>query len=318
MAAPGRGFESWVGMGEETGGYAVAATRTDFIEIITEGPKVVSPPIKKASLRGFQPRGFFQGTKPVDGDIETEWFYQGAELLLKTFFGDVVTTVAGGETIVFDHLFTPVKVLPSLTLEIFRDQKSFLYPGSKIGQLGYNLVVNQVQRFVYSVMAQDESQLGSPSSPVFPTELLPVFHQAKVEIDSAEHPAVDFNFTANNSLAGERFKLGSRLRKEPVRNDIMNVTGAFTDEFVDLVQYDKFIAGTPFNLKLTVTDTIMIGVAAFNTVIIEFPRAVFTGETPGVTGPGIIPQNFPFEAFASEDLTVPMLKVTLRNLRVSV
>ncbi len=311
MPAPGAGYNSWAGVGvESTFGTPVALQ--DYIEIIDESIKVQSPPIAKASLRGPWHRGYFQGRKIVSGDLNTEIFFEGHERFLKQAFGDPVTSVVEAGA-VFDHLFTPADVLPpGLTLGINRDTKYFRYPGTKINQVAFNVSLDQVARAVYSCVCKDETQETVPS-PSFPAELLPVFHEAVLKIDDVDFDVDVFDISVGNNLSAERFKLGSRLVKEPVRNDIGIVEGSFTGEFVDSVQYDKYLAGTPVNLKLIITSSVGIGVSSFYTFTIEVPRAVYTGETPGVAGAGIIPENFPFQGFRSEDLATPAFRVTLRN-----
>lgn len=313
--APGHGFETWLGFGQELT-YGSVVARTKFIEIVSESIKLARAPIPKASLRGRFVRGFFQGRKVVAGDIETELFFEGHEWLLKQAFGKVTTTTV--EAGVYDHVFEPFTPLPTgLTLEVFRDIKAFLYPGGKVNSLALSMVLDQVMRATYSVGAADESLIAG-TSPSFPTELLPVFHAADVKVDSISEEANDFNVTLNNNLALERFKLNSVITKEPALNDISTVEGSFTGDFLDIRQYTKFTGGTAVALQMVVVGEAIPATASFYTLTIDIPRAVYTGETPSVGGPGIIPQNFPFMGFRSEDLATPAIKLTLRNTISSV
>lgn len=309
--APGQGYETWLGFGQELT-YGSAVSRTKFIEIVSESVKRGGGVLPKASLRGPFSRGYIPARKVVGGDIVTELFFEGHERLLRQVFGKVETSIVEAGK-VWDHVFTPFSPVPTgLTLEVNRDVGSFVYPGGKINMLALSMVLDQVFRATYSVGAADE-EVAVASSPNFPAELLPSFHAAELKVDNIAEDVNDFNVSLNNNLGFERYKLNALVMKEPVRNALGAVEGAFTGDFADLRQYTKFTSRTPVAVKLTVLGDLIPTTAHYYTITVEIPRAVYEGETPGVDGPGIIGQNFPFKGYASEDLATPPIRMTIRN-----
>jgi hypothetical protein len=307
---PALGFESYVAIGAESA-WGTPAARTQLVEIISESMKQDSAPIPKASLTGFDIQETHQGAKAVGGELATELYYETHEKLLRAAIGNGVTTlvVAG----VYQHVFTPAKVLPSLSMEVYRDISTFLYEGVKLNTLALSLATDQVLRATYGAVAKDETPDVVATPLARPAEKLPVFHQGVFKIDTVAFDVAEFTFNHNNQLAVDRKRVGTRLIKEPVRNAIATSDGSFTADFESTAQYLKFLAATPVALQLQLIGE-QIGVTGhFYTITLDIPRARYTGETPQVGGPAIVPENFPFMALRSADGVTPPFTLTVKN-----
>jgi len=309
MSPVGHGFElRCMGAKEATYGQAIARTRS--IELISESLAEDSPPNKKGSLRGFQPRAHFPATRKPSGDLVAELFFEGHERFLEAAFGQIATAELEASTR-WKHTFTPTKLLPSLSLEIGRDIATFLYTGVKVNAFALNLVPDQLLQATYSVLAQDEDPEASPTADAHLAEKLAAYYHAVMTIDATPFDVAEFNWNLTNNLADARFRNGTRLRKEPVRNEMGAFEGSFMADFEAIAEYLKFKNSTEFALVLKLTGP-ALGAGNYE-IELTLPKCVYTGSTPVVGGAAVIPEEFPFECYAADDLSVPAATLAVTN-----
>ncbi len=312
---PGTGFLSNLAMGDEVT-YGTPVARDKFVEIISESMQVDQVPIPKESMRRGSPSNFFLGPKNVAGTIELELQFEGYLRLLKHALGQGASVPAGADV---THTFTILDALPvGQTLELERDLQAFAYPGSKINELTISMELG-ILKMTLGIIAADETQV-SVTAQTFPTEILPTFNQAVLNIDSVATDVHAFSVTLNNGLI-PRFKFGSTKTKEPARDALRDISGEFTKDWeaTDIAAlYDKWIAGTAIPLQLVLTGGIIPTTAVPYSITIDLPRVAMSGESPKIGGPGLIPLTTPYQAFYDEVGAQDALKITVVNAESSI
>jgi len=123
----------------------------------------------------------------------------------------------------------------------------------------------------------------------------------------------DFTFTVDNSLKTDRYNIGSAgAKKEQIINGFRAITGKVTAEFTDTVLLDKFLADTTAGLKLTFAGGTIGSSTDKETLSITIPAAKFDGDTPAVSGPGVVDVSFGFTVY--DDGTNAPFTITYKTL----
>lgn len=294
------GFNSQLAIGEE-GTYGTYAAGTRTLEFVTEGLTRAETRLESQAIRAiqFQPR-YALGQRSVSGDLTLELGSVGQGVLLKHAFGAVATDAAGAPD-VYVHTFTPGDLDGlGLSVQVDRDGVPFSYLGCKVASLNLACQVGQIAQMVLSLVGQDEVTDETAAAAAFPADLeLLTFVGASLSLGGTELEVQSADLTMNNTLNGERWKWGSRVTREPLRNGFRDVTGTFEVNFEDLTLYNRYVDGELATLVMNFE-----GITEIDTGVVpslEITALVRTdGSTPTVSGPGEIMQSVPFKAFPGD------------------
>lgn len=308
-----RGYQGYIGLGAEvTYGTPVAPAR--FFPFNSESLVLTEERIVSASIRGFQPRVWAAGNRAVDGDIELELLYQGQEWLWKYFFGTVATTgLEAGGTGAYQHVFTPnadMSQFVGLSIEVGKDLFANRFHGCKVDSFTLTAAVNDYLKATFTIVGEDDgtTTVGISS---YPTILAIDFTQVGTfTVMGTSTNVVGLTLTGVNGLATDWRFLGSKLRKEPLRNAILEVMGELTLELEGTSLYNKFVTGAEGALQLKAQGAVIAGTTK-NTFQIDLPRIVFDGWSSNIAGPERIPLTIPFRAFYDTTNTLDAIKLTL-------
>lgn len=296
--AQGFGHNAHLAWGEEST-YGTAVTRTKFLEVEKLSPSIAQSVIAKPSLRSpSSKRGVNSKNDP---SLETSYAfpYEGSEQILKHAMGSVST--ANPESGRYVHTFTLASNLPTgLTLEVNPDSANV---GNTLRLAGSQVTKLTLKQELENLLMADVSfvcrnpVLTTLTSPSFPTFKQIDWEQFSLTHNGNSYLCENFEVTIENTLATDRFQLGSRLRKGLGRSGFRKVTGKFTVEFDAVVLLTDFINLTGRELVATwmgpalATDNYKL--------VATFPNVYLTGNVPSIDSPGPIKQEVNFEAFIS-------------------
>jgi len=136
-----------------------------------------------------------------------------------------------------------------------------------------------------------------------PTGIRP-FHcrRATISLGGSTLKVTKGTVSGDNQLDTSRRFVGSDHVDEPLEQDLRTYDGSLEVEFRDLTLYKQFLNGTEAALVVTFTD------GTNSLVITENVR--LDGETPKVSGRGIVKQNLPFKAVGSTDAAAITMVLT--------
>jgi hypothetical protein len=236
-----------------------------------------------------------QGAISVSGTFDYDAAFSGWERLMTQTMGSISSArpdVTNAPS-VWDHTIGIADQLPTgMTFEVFRGtetfvtepNKSFVYSGCQITSVQLSCKVDDLLKVQFTMFGMQEARQAKSSPVVFPTDPLAVFTQGLCTWNNNDVAAENFQITFNNDLE-QRFKLGSRLTRQPTRRGKLSVEITFEAEFVGFSEYDDFrnatqrafvaqfvgpaIAGTAFFRQLTLT--IPIGIIISHKVMLKQP-----------------------------------------------
>jgi len=307
--AIGSGIGSWLGIKKESS-FGTAVTVDRFYEFNSEGTKYVKNTVVGQGLRngGLVPRVNRRvvTTLAGEGDFEIDMQTRGMGLLLSLATGSVPTgTLANGA---YTYLFTPDDLLgDSFTTQVAVPQfgGTLTYKtltGCKMTNFELSVGAGDIAKAKFSLDSKGFATGSSTSAVVSYANVdsTNLFHFAQGSITdnvSTTYANIkDFSLTIDNSLKTDRYNLGaSGSKAEQIINGFRAISGKVTAEFTDTVLLDKFIADTTAGLKLTFT-----GATAGSTtelLSITIPAAKFDGDSPMVSGPGVIEVSFGFTVY---------------------
>jgi hypothetical protein len=303
------GLASQIGYAEEsTPGTYVAPTR--FLEFNNESIGLQVNPIKSAGLRSanrmLRTDRVVLGSKDVSGQIEHEIHSKGMGLLFKYMHSKaaVITTPMGATNTrdqTFDGLGDPVGL--SMTVQkgvpdVGGVVRAFSYVGCKVMSWTLSNSVNGIVLLQLNWDGKDEdtSQALAAASYVANTQVLN-YTGGLLNVGGAELDVKDVSITGTVGLASDRhFIRSDRTGKEQITNALYTIEGTLTAEFEDMTAYNRFVNKTLAQLDVTWTAANNIEAGFFPYLKVTLQNVRFTGETPKVSGPEIVPLSLPFEA----------------------
>lgn len=262
---PGLGLNSWVGFGQEST-YGTRVPVTNYLPIKSE---TLMKEVKKLEAISILRRGVLDnqvvpGEISVAGSIVFPVQYDVWGPLAYQAFGAVAHSqpdVTNAPT-AWRHRFTIADVLPAaLSFEIFRDttqfitepNKSFSYTGCKVSKFDFMCKVGEVAEMTVDILGQNETRIATSNiTPAFSNETYCVFTQGILQYNGNDLEVDNVTVSLANSL-GYRYKLGSRVTREPVPDNKLLATGSFDCEFQDWNEYDDFVNVTERSLSLNFT-----------------------------------------------------------------
>ena len=316
------GFNSYIGFAKETI-WGTPVARTLFAENDEDGLVAIRERADATKFRGRSKNLIVPGKSGAAGTIGLELHYEGHEVLIEQLMGaDAATTDKDAPNNVKQHIFK-LSDLPrvGLSLEVFRGAAdTVLYNGVRINAGTFTVEQDAIARLSLDLIAKQEDNSISPTSPSFPTHNPILWSHVSATWGGAAKNIQRFECTVGQNLDGDRRKLGDRevLAMEP--SDRREVTGQIEMFFESDGEYDDFLAEQERILKITAEGAAIAPSTEKFTMIWEFKRALFTGETPVPDGPGGLNIVLPFEAYAEAGPTPTFepLEVTMINKTASV
>ena len=319
--AIGSGLAAQFGIKEEAT-FGTPVTVDEFTYINSESIKAEVGKIESAFLgnlvmRTSQVKTYTSG---ATGDIEFPFFNKGMGILMDQALGSTASAQVGG-TAEYTHTFTPDltagKFGKMATVQLGRPSvdgtvQPFTYEGGKITAFTIAMEAQGLLTLKTTWAFEDEKTVTALASPSYATGLeMFDWSDATVSLGGSAVFVRSFSVTCEWAYDLDRRGLSQTLRKEPIANGMMAVTGEMEGEFVSLTQYQAFIAGTQSELIFTVTGSTIPTAANPYKVVITCSDVELTGDTPNIGGPEILTQPLPFRALY--DGTNPIIKVVLHN-----
>lgn len=300
------GQNSWLGIGAESI-YGTAVARSKFVELSSESLKYKTGKVQRPSLRGLSANRTVPMKKGVEGSFGIQLPFSGAEVLIKHMLGSVATSGAGPYT----HDFSLAAALPvGLSLEVNRDSaniggsSSFLYEGCQISKWTLKQEPEDFLMLECEVIGEDGS-LVAVSTPTFATwDGIHWGDFTSATINSVATPIHGFEISGDNTLAADRFKLGSLTRRGLGRGGPRQITGSLTAEFDALTLHTLYRDQTGFSIVLLYT-------SGSKTFTVTLANVRFEGEDPSIENSGPIMLKLPFRAYLSaaegDELTMQLV-----------
>jgi Phage tail tube protein len=318
------GFNSYLGFGLETT-YGTPVASSKWLELQKDAVKFKQTKISKPTLRNVTINHRVKSKKVVDGDVEIQVPFNGAELLLKHAMG--ANNTSGPTDSAYTHSMTLAQVLPvGLTLNINRDQANlaanggvansiFTYAGCQIAKLTLKQAMEDFLMATFSFVGQDVSNTAV-ETPTFPTFIGADYEMFALTIAGGAFACESFELTVDNGLATDRYKLGTSQRKGLGRGTNRKVSGKIVGEFQSLADWQNYKNLGTAALVATWTGG-LIGATSTYTITATLPTVQFDGEDPGVDNSGPLKLTLPFTAYqnaADNDELTLSLKNTVTSI----
>ena len=324
--AIGSGIGSWLGIKKEST-FNTAVTVDRFVEFNSESTKYSKNTVVGQGLRsgGLVPRVNRRvvTTFAGEGDFEIDLPTRGLGLFLSLATGSVPTATVANGTYSYD--FVPEDLFgDSFTTQVAVPQYggTLTYKtltGCKISNFELSVGAGDIAKGKFSIdsagLTTSSSTSAVPSFANASTTNLFHFAQGTItdNVSTTYANIKDFTFTVDNSLKTDRYNIGSAgAKKEQIINGFRAITGKVTAEFTDTVLLDKFLADTTAGLKLTFAGATISSGSDKETLSITIPAAKFDGDTPAVSGPGVVDVSFGFTVY--DDGTNAPFTITYKTL----
>lgn len=259
------GNKAFIGFAEEsTYGTYVAATK--FLEIMEESFVGDRPFISKPSLRNASHMQKVLGKISVKGGFKSQMGFAGFERIFKHALGGSATTGSGPYT----HTATLSDNLPTgLSFYIDRDSTNnggdgARYYGCNIDKLTIRQAIEEVAEIEVSVVGSNWV-MSTAETPTFPTLVQADWMNCtSISFNGATLDVKDFEFTLENELATDRYKLASNSIVGLGRKGPRKLSGKFSMERdsvnAHLIVGDHYLqTGTAFTITYTWTNGLAAG-----------------------------------------------------------
>ena len=309
MGEPKSGVGSFISVAEQSGYTTSNDTPSKYVPMLSGGDSLKrnDGQIESNSLEaiGFHGSRVKQGKRDVSGSETIEISYEGTELFWKHLFGTVVTSQPNpsGQPTVYDHQFTIADTLPTgLTLEINRGGystgQSFKVTGAKIASAEISLSIDQYLQMTMNFLARDMASM-SANSPTFTTKNGFVSPDVTLKWNAVEQDVTAWSLNLNHNLDGDRFYIGSRLRKNPGRGGKLEFTGSFDTEFQDLTLWNDFVNATQRQIIISAVGEQIGSTGYYYSWTLTLPIVLLNDVNPAVNDAGRIPLSAAWKAYRS-------------------
>jgi hypothetical protein len=302
MAGTALGTNCWIGFAPETT-YGVAVTPpTKFVEITKDSLNFEYPMKPFSTLRRFSSEKVIPGKINVSGSIEFPLTWTGAEQLLKAAFGALATT--GPVSTVYTQTFTLTAALPSITIRKNVDFGTtgtggvYDFAGCQIKKLSFKLAVEGMLMCTAEIVGASVVP-GSSSSPTYVVfdqidwSQLSTFQFVGNSTTFNPQPT-EINIDLENTLAEDRYRMGSTNRRGLGRGGERKVSVKFTSEFDDVLA-----SMFPIYLqRLAFAGSIVFTAPASPTRTLTFtvPKLFMQGDYPSISDKSVVPVTLNFDA----------------------
>lgn len=318
-------------------GYGDAVVVTRFLEFIDESVTLDIKRIKSTALRAagriFRTDRWAAGRRQAGGDMQFELASKGQSMLLGQCLGmAAVITTPSGATNTRDHTFalttsdgsnrsfTGQFGIPDVNNVV----NPFTYTGGKVTDWELSMDSDGLGVLKVTVDHQNEvTTTGLAAASYSTTVELLYFSGGQVTIGGANVDVSKVTLVGKMNYNTERFFLrasttagGATLKKEPIANGFLELTGTLEAEFESLALYNRFVAGTLAGIVVAFQGSIIEagGGATVNPrfgLTMTYPNCRFDGDTPDVKGMDITELSLKFEALY--DGTLPALSAVYRT-----
>jgi hypothetical protein len=305
---PASGISGQFGAVAETT-YGTYATPTRFVEIVSESLSLDANRIESNAIRAnervLRNTRWFANKKQVGGDLEFEVASKGFGLFFKHWLGAVATTTAPGGTNAKRHRCTIADTFGlNMTMQVGRPDtggtvRPFSYLGCKMLSGSLTNSIDEFLKFRLTVDGADVTTAQSLAAASYATgdELLH-YQGGVIKIaGSTVGTCKDIEITVNNALKTDRYFIGSgAVKKEPVANGLVEVSGRMRVDFEDLTNYNRFANATTASVQATWTGLTALEGSIFPTVDVTLPVCRFDGDTPNLSGHDMLELDLTFKS----------------------
>jgi len=192
-----------------------------------------------------------------------------------------------------------------LTMELLMDSnlataKSRLYEGCLINSMDFSIEAGGKLMASMAILAEDESLLDTEtvSALTYTKKSIALAKQGALSYGGSGETAVvsAFACTIGANLKDDRYGIGSDLRKKPLPNGKMEITGTMTIEFEGKTKYDDFRNNTTKAVAITFTSVDYITGTTPYAITFSFPTTKIMGATPQIADSGLVSVEIPFTA----------------------
>jgi hypothetical protein len=309
----GAGRNSYFGWVQETPWGTPVTPPTKWLEIVSEGLQGINDQVARPVIRALHKRegNLYDEKQGGAGPVACELNYVGLLRLLEHLTGTSPSASAfdAGARNEFNFTLAAGELMAGkgLTGYIFKDQtQEEQYAGMKIRQGTFSFDPKRNSQIELDFVAKAMLQVAV-TAPTFPgTSTYVAGHQLSCEIDDVVRKFDSATLTINNALDDDKRVLGSKNIDEPVRADMVEVTGEVT---VDAVQADltKFLAGTLFKLEFNHTGAVL-GTGNYKLNFL-MNKCRLVSDPIKVDAPGIVKSTLAFEALLPTTGLADMLSI---------
>jgi hypothetical protein len=236
------------------------------------------------------------GNVSFGGSVETFLHNRNIAVFFFQALGGNSTTGSGPYT----HVATPADLTGrSMTMQFGRTDlggtvRPFTYEGVKVRSLTVGASPGEFATVSMDILAEDVKTGTALASATYPTGVK-AFRGEDLAVTVGGSPVVvrSFELTIANSLDDGRRAVGSNLIREPLRNDLVSVTGSLEIEWTDLTHYNR-VAGLTY--------------ATLNAAFTSAPDSItfacnarFDQADEPIAGRGVIYQTLQFTAVGTSD-----------------
>lgn len=298
------GLSAQIGTAEEVT-YGTPVTVDRFYEFRSESLKLDIERVESSALRTGQrvlrSDRWSAGKKSVGGDVVMELANKSFGRWFKHMLGGTATAQpdAAGNPTVYKHTFTPGDLPVGQTVQVGRTDvggttRAFTYHGCRVGSWKVECSVGEIATVTASLIGEDEDTATALAVASYPASLsLMTFVQGTLTVGGSAMDVASASVEGNSGLDGDRYFLGSQLRKSPLEAAMRVFSGTLDPELVDLTAYNRFVNGTEAEMVLLFQGGTISGIYKYETKITANVR--FDGETPNVSGTQIIRQPLPYK-----------------------
>lgn len=305
------GIGGQVGIAPE-GTYGTYVAPTKFLPITKADLKKVKNTIQQtylgAGLLMDMGTGRVVTTRAGKGTIDLDVTNKAMGLLLQALMGTTVTPVQQGATPAYLQTHTLAdNVGKSLTVQAGVPDttgtvRPYTFLGSKVVDATFNFEIDKEVSTTWTLDMQDVVESQTLAAASFSTAMRPFVGtdtSMKVGVFGSEAVVsgvkkVSVKIERPQDVG--RFYLGANgIKGQPLLNAKTKLSGTIDADFVDkTIWADRFAADTPFSMILQAQGLLISGIY-YDTFQINLPQCYLTGDTPVLSGPGVVTGSFPFE-----------------------
>ena len=245
--------------------------------------------------------GLGDGNKAVAGNIATDLFPEGLEVLMRHVLGNpaVVTTDTGGVAPYTHVMKGAAGYLEGLSIEkgFVNINQYMKYTGCRVNSMNINLVQEGFHEVTVDFIGKQEvtgvaTQIAGAAT--FPDKSGFTGYQCEVSLNSGSGYAVLGNVVSgsiniNNNYETDKYVLGSPYRASALPGK-RECKGDFSVFFEDLAIYNLYANGTECALKFDFDNGLG------QTLTIEFPIVKIGGESPKIASEGGVNLSLNYQA----------------------
>lgn len=285
-------------------GFAIEGTKNTrqapnrWVPITQEALKCEQTFLKSQGLNGGRryPVRKTKGTKSIAGPVTMELQAETIASALRACLGGTVVTTGAGP---YTHTIAG-GALPSTTWQIMRPFAGLttLQPFDYIGCMVNTWTLSQnpnefgslqLDMFAYDEVTDQSAGTYAPAATITPL----TFQSLTITTPDGAVCFDSFTLSGTNAIEQSFKSCATDAGRAVIREaGQKSVTGSLQGDFAAITAYSRYLAGTEGPLVIAYN----AGASAQLTLTMN---VFYTGETPNVTGPGVVKQGIPFEVIST-------------------